>query len=468
MSVIHPYYSWIPGGQSVAEQIDAIDGVSYVESGPFGPSTVPFSKISAPAMQEKCICLTLNHQRKYQKLKIYPESGPRGLGVLERLKEKLKDVVPPAAPDNGATAIPIGVGRSTSRTEPTTPHEDHMPAPPIPNIFRGTSHDVIRGGDKFLKFLSEQPGVAKVTVDKINNRAHYTGEAGEFETAGHSVLAYYSSDGQKQKFRVFPNEHITVDRLHRRLQKAWNEKHQRGGAGQSSKDEVAIPPRIRQQQLQGTNQASDTLASEAPGRNDVSQSDEPDVIELTTQQAETYAYLLGLNPQRPAATDFSLEGVTALLTKQYKTKSQGSNRYIALISKGLIKPGDIVSGTANKKTSLIVHQRYRVVDRRGAVSTAEQARSRSPAPTPLAEPAVSSPLPKDGGTVARVQTGKKTEPVFANTLDGHLAFFERCAALEAELKKLTAERHRRERELRKEGLTITFVHGQAALLRIKR
>ncbi len=361
MPVVLTSYSPLPGVKECAQAVSEVPGVLFCSPDRFrdSPPHVPRALVNRRGIE-----VHIYSTGKSQCITVELESSMKSAEVLARIQSLLAQRLPAVVPH--------------------PKEKENMPAPPIANVFRGTSHDVIKGGNDFLEFLSQQAGVSKVIVDKINHHARYTGEAAEFEAAGHSVLAYYSFEGKKQKFRVFANEHITVDRLHRRLKKAWMEKHQRGGVGQSSKDEVILPNHVQRRMAQDQERTNGHSAAPPTGR---------PKFQLTPQRAETYEFLRSLQPD--ARTDFELVGVTGLLNKQFP--GQATNRYAALIDTGLLKPLEIIDAKSRTKRFKVVVADIEVVAKVPTKSiTAMSVAQAKPLPVPEPPTPTRDPIPAAG------------------------------------------------------------------------
>lgn len=315
----------------------------------------------------------------------------------------------------------------------------------------------IPGAVEFAKWADSLEHVDKVVLTHIRTIKIKRGSRDpKFRADGNAVETFYYSDGALQVMYIFAVHPMTPVRLERYLANKYEESKQRGGCGMSPKDPVELPAYIERQlaaasrhhgEVQATPVAVDEQEVEPTMAASPASPAVKDPIVLSARLAEAYAYLLSLAPDK-SADSFELDGITGLLKAHYQDKAT-TWHYSALVSRGLVIPGEVISGSRRPVT-----KRSTVLCREFMISEQESGRWAAPA-TAVAKKRSVEPTSK-----ARSKPEPKSKRKTDGVLD-HFEFYRRHL-------QVLEDWNRRSRELARRGYTIHVVDGEPGLVRIKK
>lgn len=245
-------------------------------------------------------------------------------------------------------------------------------------VSRGKHDRWIDGAEEFSQRLAAIPGVAKVNVANIRN-SHVAAGTREpkLDPLKYSVRATYFAGGEAQVFYVLPEHEISPYTLYARIRQTLAEAEQRGGVGQSSKDEIVLPDHIRRRMEM---EAAQTVSLPAP----TAVAPSPAPVALGKRQAEAYEFVLSLAPD-PQAPEFTLTRPSMRLVERFG--SRGTGLYTELVKKELVILTRLV-GKRKSKEMKVLRRPFTIVDHPGR----RPVKARQPQPTPSREPVVLTPV----------------------------------------------------------------------------
>lgn len=263
------------------------------------------------------------------------------------------------------------------------------------------NHHWIEGARKFGQWLNEINGMANVKQGGIRSaKVKSRKREPEVKTSGTSVIVDFYAAGSIQRFFCYPADGISLHGLARRIRRALAEKDQRGGVGQSSKEEVAIPEHIRKKlEEERRREEMDKTATLQPS------SKEGEIL-LTERLVQGYEFLLTLAPSADAK-EFKVRRVKGLLVQKFGADAGGS------IGSGLMKKGLLTSPDSRKgagregKQFTVLRKSYKIVPGRKPALVPIQPGAEKPSPRRKKDSVMSCIEAIEGGVRALKDLGFK-------------------------------------------------------------
>lgn len=241
------------------------------------------------------------------------------------------------------------------------------------------------GAKKFAFRLAKVDGLEKVMQGNIRS-SHV--KAGTNRPPGvkaqeHVVLVTYYGGGKIQRLFCHPVAGVSAKGAARRIRIALSKLKKRGGVGQSSKADIAIPEHI-QSRSEMESQAPVPVAAAPPLmeteiKTPVGAAGDP-VVFKSTDAAAAYAALLAMRPSG-AVGSFQMSSPQPKLAKVLGSFNRATYAAQSLKAMGLLVKGSRVAGTSNTFDFTVSLRPYKVEPRpsvRSHRSSAERASKTQP------------------------------------------------------------------------------------------
>ncbi|MBI2984308.1 MAG: hypothetical protein HYY50_01665 [Candidatus Kerfeldbacteria bacterium] len=451
---------WIPGAQRLAEQLAEIPGVQYVEQ----QEPTPATQESGPSTWKERsgnieVIVTAAGQRQIITI------APKDRGALGRIR-------------SGVTSL---VQRGERNAEGSVLRRDDQPldTPILDGRRIAMDFSPIPGAQEVAARIAVHPSVQYVRMHRFAERTDdLAPRIPTVSTRQNLVVVTFYAGIQEQELLASPKAGQDLPRLAKEIQALLATP----ATGERSPAPVVAPPPAR---------AQTALSNTRPASPPAPPSQQRAVVTLTSKQAESYDYLLGLGPAE--GDEFPLDGITTKLGRRF-TDTSGSNRYTPLVGKGLIVDRDgrkfvrrvgytTVESTSSGVRADPIPLRLPKSDRASQAARPStdtnrpndlQARSGVPTPatggTTTRSPAPSTRPGQTQGPMASDSKPSPTadQPSSPSAASAHHQFFiERQTELEA-AERLLTERDAHAAVLRALGWEIVSVEGEPLLRRRKR
>lgn len=249
-------------------------------------------------------------------------------------------------------------------------------------------HTWAPGAKKFAFWLANVDGLDKVIQGNIRNSHVKAGvkRNPDVQLQANAVLVTYYRGGMIQRFFAHPVATVTVKGAARRIRIALKQLNERGGVGQSSKADIAIPEHIvdKQRRSEMESQAPVPVAAAPPLmeteiKTPVGAAGDP-VVFKSTDAAAAYAALLAMRPSG-AVGSFQMSSPQPKLAKVLGSFNRATYAAQSLKAMGLLVKGSRVAGTSNTFDFTVSLRPYKVEPRpsvRSHRSSAERASKTQP------------------------------------------------------------------------------------------
>lgn len=229
-------------------------------------------------------------------------------------------------------------------------------------------HTWAPGAKKFAFWLARVDGLDKVIQGNIRNSHVKAGvkRQPDVQPQANAVLVTYYRGGMIQRFFAHPVADLSTKGAARRIRKALKQLDERGGVGQSSKTDIAIPEHIldKQRRLEMTQTLADPAApqsTEADSHTFTGAVGEP-VVFKSADFAAAYAALLAMRPNG-AVGSFQMASPQLKLAEVLKSFNKATYATQSLKAMGLVVKGSRTAGTSNTFDFTVYLRPYRIEPR---------------------------------------------------------------------------------------------------------